>query len=126
MLKKILIVLFYWSNLVQAHDLAYYRTNPDSLEKTLIDCSKSSAEEVSCDDLRNLANHLNSLAIAMQINPQGFGIEILKAQEKLAKQIAPENQAKNSSALLAEISKNKQDIQDRLTIIKWLESPGRR
>ncbi|MDF1756907.1 MAG: hypothetical protein P1U74_01220 [Legionellaceae bacterium] len=123
MLRKLVYLVFFLSCSAFAEDANFYKMNPQKIQKELTSCPKKHLNGVSCDELNGIASHINDLAISLQLDPQGYGITILKMQEKLAKMIDLENKQQNDVELLAEINKNQQDINERLAIIKWLESP---
>lgn len=101
----------------------YYQNNPKALQKAISACPAKHPSGISCDELANMASTMNQLAYQLQMNPQRFGKKILALQERLAVQQA--NLRTNSSQpdLKVAIEKNKQQLSEYLTVVKWLESP---
>lgn len=104
-------------------DENYYRKNPQALQQAVKNCPNKSSSEVSCEQLMKLAENINELAYQLQINPQGFGKKILTLQENLAKQQADLQDNPNQPELRKMIEQNKQQLVERLAVVKWLESP---
>lgn len=125
LLKCCLYLALVLSGFCFAADLDYYKMNPQKIEKALLDCTNKNSFNKNCYELKNVAQHINNLAIELQLDPQGYGLAILKMQEKLGEQMLLQNNTKANPELLAAIDKNKQEISKRLTVIKWLESPGK-
>lgn len=105
-----------------AQDEHYYRTNPQDLDKAIKSCPAQPPPQLSCEQLAAIASSVNALAYQLQVNPQGFGKQILSLQEALAKQEAQPPQSKLSAAII----KNKQQLDEYLAVVRWLESPGSR
>lgn len=107
-----------------ANTVPYSKLSLRIIENDLANCpQKQPRLGVSCVELRKVAKRINDLAIQLQIDRQGYGKDILCAQEKLAAQ--QELIAKNlgNKQLAAEIANNRREIDERLTVVKWLESP---
>lgn len=102
---------------------AYYRQNPQQLQQAVQNCSNQQSTHVSCERLAKIAQDVNELAYQLQINPQSFGKTILQLQQTLAQQQAELKANPNQAELKTEIEKNKQQLAQRLAIVKWLESP---
>jgi len=124
MLKCIVWMLMVsWASVCVAHDENYYMMNPKKIQKVLADCPQRRPDGVSCEQLNQIAAHMNELAAELRQDPQAYGHYILSMQETIAQQIALSNQQKDSADLQAQLAKNQQTLRERLTIIKWLESP---
>lgn len=107
-----------------ANTVPYAKLSLQIIENDLTSCpQKQPRLGVSCAELRKIARRINDLAIQLQIDRQGYGKDILFAQEKLAAQ--QELLAKNleDKQLAAEIANNRREINERLIVVKWLESP---
>jgi hypothetical protein len=59
----------------------------------------------------------------MQVDRQGYGKVILASQEKLAEQKQLLAKNKDNKQLYMEMASNQQEINERLLLIRWLESP---
>ncbi|CEK10970.1 hypothetical protein [Legionella hackeliae] len=104
-------------------DENYYRRNPQVLQQALKNCPDKKPSHISCEQLATLAASVNELAYQLQMNPQGFGKKILALQETLAKQRLELENNPNQPELKSLVEKNKQDLTQRLAIVRWLESP---
>ncbi|OCH98792.1 hypothetical protein A8135_10850 [Legionella jamestowniensis] len=104
-------------------DESYYRRNPQMLQQAIKDCPNKKPQQMTCEQLTVLAKSINQLAYQLQMNPQGFGKIILALQETLAKQQAELKNNPNQPGLRASIEKTKRELEERLAIVRWLESP---
>jgi hypothetical protein len=124
--KYFLYTLLLFCGFSLAYDIDYYKHNPNKIEAALKECKEGSFErEVSCQDLINVASHMNNLAIELQLDPEAYGLKLLKLEEELAKHVEDNHGLDLKSDAILAINKYKQDIDDRLIIVKWLESPSR-
>ncbi len=112
-----------WFHVVWAHNSDYYVFNPNETQKALARCPQQSPADISCDQLEQIAIRLSDLATELRINPQAYGRSILSIQEKIAKQIEI-SKLHSTSELNSELNQNQHSLRERLTIIKWLESPN--
>jgi SMC interacting uncharacterized protein involved in chromosome segregation len=107
------------------HDEQYYRENPKELQKVIKECpdNRSTALTPTCNQLRTVATQVNLMAYELQVNPQQFGKKIISLQEHLAdlKTQLQKNPADEES--VKKMTAAKQELLERLAIIKWLESP---
>lgn len=103
-------------------DAQYYREHPLELQTTLKQCPEQSPGKISCDELKKVAVDVNRMAYALQSNPQGFGDKIIELQSILS-QKKIELAKSNTPQLQQEIDSMKQELANRLAIVKWLESP---
>jgi len=120
---SILIIMSLWVVACSAHDDHYYSLHPDALQQALKKCPEQQPSQISCAQLKDVADRVNALAYELRLNPQDFGKQILVLQQTVAKQESVLQQQVNQPALTAELDKNRQQLKDRLAIVKWLESP---
>ncbi|MDI9818285.1 MULTISPECIES: hypothetical protein [unclassified Legionella] len=106
-----------------ARDEDYYRKNPQALQLAIKNCPEQAPAGLSCEQLTAIAHRINQLAYQLQISPQNFGRKILELQQTLAKQQAELEKNPEQSEIKAIIEENKQQLSERLAIVKWLESP---
>jgi hypothetical protein len=104
-------------------DEFYFRTNPKQLQKAVNACPEIQPSQLSCQKLADIAEDLSKLAYQLQVNPQGFGKNILALEETLAKQKAALQTDPNQPKLKTMIKKNEKQLAEYLAIVKWLESP---
>ncbi|WED44053.1 hypothetical protein [Legionella cardiaca] len=104
-------------------DENYYRRNPKALQQAVKNCPNQKPSRLSCEQLAIVAESVNELAYQLQMSPQAFGKEILQLQETLAKQQVELENNPNQPELKSLIEKTKQNLAERLAIVKWLESP---
>lgn len=102
-----------------ARDEAYYRVHPKALQDVIADCPQKAPLLVSCDVLHQIALHVNDYVYELRMSPQGYGQSILSLQEKIAQQ----ERSKNEEVERA-MNQNKQELQERLAVVSWLESPA--
>lgn len=98
------------------HDADYYRLHPKKLQEALKNCPSKAPAGMSCTELKTIAEHTSQLVYELQMNPQAFGLKIITLQQTLATESA-KGPSDNSGIAL------KRDLQERLAIIQWLESP---
>lgn len=105
-------------------DEQYYWQHPKDLQQALKNCPTSSPPKgFSCDEMNQLAKQMNELAYQLQYNPQGFGQQILLLQETIAQQEAALKLNQAMPETKSSLAKNKQNLKQRLAVVKWLESP---
>ena len=109
-----------------AHDKQYYRNNPQKLQAALKNCPEQQPKNVNCDVLKDIAQEMNRYAYELQLSPQQFGQKILLLQVQLAKMQDDVNQNSNQPDLKDKIAQNQQELETRLAVVKWLESPESR
>ena len=119
----ILMMMSLWVAACSAHDENYYRQHPGELQQALNKCPAQKPKDISCDQLKVVALRVNELGYQLRMNPQEFGKQILVLQETLAKQQKALQQNNNQPDLRELVNKNKQNLKERLAIVKWLESP---
>lgn len=107
-----------------AGDVTYYQLNPQKLEEALAKCPSKHPTNVTCEELTHAESLVNQLVIALQANPQAYGLSILQLQAALAEQIVQQGQ-QPSLQLQQQIAQNQRTLQERLGVIRWLESPRR-
>jgi len=99
--------------------------NPVALQRALEMCPAQSPKTVSCSELRAIALNVNELAFDLRTDPQGFGLKILSLQQTIAKQQRDlKSDSAQSEALSTSLKQNQQELERRLAIVKWLESPA--
>jgi hypothetical protein len=101
----------------------YYMSHPKELQKAMQACPNQQPQGLSCQQIEQISNRLNSLAYQLQSNPQGFGNKILAMQQTIAKQ---EVELKTNTAnyeLKMSLQQNQHDLIDFLVVVKLLESP---
>lgn len=109
----------------QAHDEAYYATHPKVLQTELRVCERQGFTSSLCTTLRTLALHMNRDAKDLTQDPLAYGHRILDLQA----QKASYEQAllKHPTPLLKEkLRFIERDIEERLWVVRWLESPRNR
>jgi hypothetical protein len=100
-----------------SHDEAYYQQHPEQLQALMQACpAQAPSSSVSCERLGEVASRIDALAYELQQSPQRFGQSILNLQSEIAflKQ-HPEEKGL--------IEQKMQELQLRLVIVRWLESP---
>lgn len=114
MIKYLTTVLWlFWSATGLAHDANYYKNNPNKLEEAITSCSVSRTNGLNCDELKKIALRVNELSYEIRVSPQGFGQKILMLEEAILSPMAQQS----------DISSAREELQERLAIVKWLESP---
>lgn len=116
---RLMAILLFFTHSIWAclsHDKSYYNTHPKALQEAMANCPEKSPKKVSCAELKLMAMRVNELVDELRISPQGFGQSILTLQQKMALQHADPH-------LKNEYEKNQQELQERLAIVGWLESP---
>ena len=122
MLKKVILLSTFWMLSCSAQDEHYYTTHPQALQNELHQCETQATHNETCQKLKVIALRMNDLAMQLRSSPQDFGKQILELQQTIAQQEAgllKENQSDQQASL----SKNKQELNERLAVVKWLESP---
>lgn len=110
--------------MVIAGNAEYYQLNPQKLQQALQNCPAKHPTGVACDELAELGAGVNRLVAELQMNPQSYGLSIITLQTTIAEQIALQKHHP-SSHLQQQIGQNQQILRERLSVIKWLESPHR-
>ncbi|AHE67523.1 hypothetical protein [Legionella oakridgensis] len=105
------------------HDEHYYRMNPKALQHAMRDCPAQSHASLNCKQLEEIAARLQEMGYQLRLNPQEYGIRILALQETIAKQELSLKQNEAQPELKAQLDENKQQLRERLAVVKWLESP---
>lgn len=105
-----MIILGFFCTVSYADDTLFYKLNPRKLEKAIASCQDVQSSR--CIKLKEIALRINDLAYELRLDPQAFGQKILLLQETIAN---PE-----SSTVLVQ---TKDELQERLAVVKWLESP---
>lgn len=119
----ILIVTSLWVAACAAHDERYYRLHPVALQKAMEACPNKAPKDLSCERLNKIAIHVNELAYQLRSDPQGYGKGILALQELIAKEQASLKENTADPSLSLTLADNQRKLENRLAIVKWLESP---
>ncbi len=119
----VLVIMSSWVVACSAHDEHYYSLHPDTLQQALKNCPDQQPKGASCEQLKVVAVRVNELVYQLRENPQDYGKQILALQETVAKQEHALKQNAKQPELDETLSKNKQQLKERLAIVKWLESP---
>jgi chromosome segregation ATPase len=124
MIRRILLlVLTFWIAACSAHDERYYSLHPNALQEALKNCNQKSKNGLTCAELKEVAVRMNELAYQLRDDPQGYGKQILALQEKIANQESDLEKNLNQPELKTAIANNKNQLRERLAVVKWLESP---
>jgi hypothetical protein len=106
-----------------AHDELYYSGHPNALQHAIEKCPENAPNLVSCEKLSEIASRLNESAYLLRVDPQGYGKKILELQEQIAEQEAALRTSADQPQVKVVLDENKRILQERLAIVKWLESP---
>lgn len=109
----------------QTQDEHYYRYHPQALKEQLQQCPQHTSSPLTCARLQDIAVELNELANELRQDPQVFGQRILSLQETIAKQRRLLSQTTDQSTIQASIQQNEQQLDTRIAVVRWLESPAR-
>lgn len=124
MIKAILLMgMSLWVAACSAQDEHYYSMNPQALQQAIKQCPAQPPKKITCDELERIAARINLLAFELRSNPQGYGQDILSLQQVMAKQEEALKQNANQPELKVSFNKNKKLLQERIAIVRWLESP---
>lgn len=110
--RSIYLILTLWASIAASHTERYYNLHPRVLQQVIAGCPNKQPRDLNCDQLRLVASRVNELAYQLRLNPQNYGKEILALQQQIAKQ------AQHQPTV-----DQKHEIEERLAIVKWLESP---
>jgi hypothetical protein len=123
---RVLLLLFISFSLVGCakHDATYYATHPTVLEQAMARCPMTSLGELDCDQLKKIALRMNELAYQLRLNQQQYGQQIIALQEQKSMYEMQLKKNPNQPDLERDLSTLNQNIEERLFIVKWLESPG--
>lgn len=124
MLKYIVLGLAsFWMTACAAHDEFYYQLHPKVLQNAIQNCPEKHPASINCDQLKNIALRVNQSAYQLRVDPQGYGKQILMLQQAIAKQESTLQTTPNEIELRTSLNENKRHLQERLAIVRWLESP---
>jgi hypothetical protein len=101
----------------------HYLSNVNALQKALENCPQKSPPGLSCDKVKKIAIRMNDLVYELQSNPQTFGNKILTLQQGITNERIALKQDSNNDELKRSLQKDRQQLADSLTVVKWLESP---
>lgn len=119
----ILVMTSLWMTACAAHDDYYYSVHPKILQQVLQACPTKQSRDISCDQLKNIALQVNESAYQLRLDPQTYGKKILLLQQIISKQESALQEKSNQPDLQSSLKENKRHLQERLAIVKWLESP---
>lgn len=124
-MNKYLVVILVGLGLTSCtvKDKHYYQSNPKELQKALKACPSQKPSGLTCEQLKEIGNRMNSLAYQLQSSPQSFGNKILTLQQTISNQLIELKKDSANSELKASIGKNKNELADLMAVVKWLESP---
>lgn len=105
------------------HNEAFYRLHPGELQKAIEYCPAQHPKGISCEQLAHCARRANELISELHASPQGFGHNILALQEDMDKLRSSLKASADQIEIQTSIDKNKEQLNERLAIVKWLESP---
>jgi hypothetical protein len=105
------------------HDEHYFLVNPKALNEALEKCPNDHPYNITCTQLDAIAEDVNKLSYALQSNPQEFGQQILLLQTQLADLNAKLRTKMHQPDVEATIKSVTLQLDMRLAIVKWLESP---
>lgn len=120
----VLIGAIFWLSACTAHDEHYYMLHPKDLQQAINQCPEKPVAGIGCDKIRELADLMGGFALQLRANPQDFGVKILALQEQIAEQEPLLQKDKGLPELAAQLDANKYELQVRLAVVKWLESPA--
>jgi hypothetical protein len=99
-------------------DEHYYRVHPKALQDAIAACPAHAPKMVSCETLNQIAVRLNELVYELRMSPQDYGQKILRLQTEIAKQMTTQDASVKSM-----LDHHLQDLQERMAVVSWLESP---
>jgi len=123
MMKYIVLMMLPFLANACAHDEAYYRLHMTQLQAVINQCPTNPPTGVTCVQLQKIALNANALADELRMSPQGFGQKILSLQEAISADKASLKINKHQPALQESIMLHKRQLDERLAVVKWLESP---
>lgn len=118
-----LVLASLWVAACSAHDEHYYQLHPKLLQGAIEQCSLQSTADMNCEHLKDIALRINQSAYQLRMDPQGYGKQILSLQELISKQETSLRGNPEEKLLQESLHENKRALQERLAIVKWLESP---
>lgn len=105
-------------------DVHYYSTHPAELQEAIEDCPDTHPEGISCEQINDCATYANEMISEFHYNRQIFGQKILELQKSLHELSRELSQHRPHSYHLQEnFDIKKMLLNERLAIVKWLESP---
>ncbi len=105
------------------HDETFYRLHPGELQVAIELCPAKHPASISCEQLNRCAARVNVLMSELHYDRQGFGQHILRLQEDMDKLKLSFKTTYDQNEIQASIDKNNMQLNERLAIVKWLESP---
>jgi len=124
MIKYIaILVTSLWVMVASGHGDRYYLLHPKVVQNAMASCDSNQTTALNCKQIEAIASRLNEAAYQLQSNPQGYGQIILKLQQDIAQKESQLQKKPHEPALLLSLKASQQELQERLAIVKWLESP---
>lgn len=101
----------------------YYSTHYKALQKAIKACPHQAPQGISCHEIDLIAVRMGKLVYQLQADPQAFGKEILMLQERIAAQRDQLKADNSNQQLRLSLKQDQQNLRDKLTVVKWFESP---
>ena len=100
-----------------------YSTRPKALQQALQKCPESAPKRVSCEQLSEIAVHVNALAYKLRLDQQAYGKDILALQETITAQRGKLEKHPDQRELQQSLKQNQKSLQEHLAVVRWLASP---
>lgn len=114
MIRLLICISVFFLSACSKQDMAYYQRHPQAVFLALQTCTTEDPKShVSCHQLETLAQTFRKWVAELQTNPQNFGQKIIKLQVNCARESLSEGEQQNC----------RQELDMRLAVVKWLESP---
>jgi hypothetical protein len=111
-MNKYLVVILIALGLTSCNEKneQYYLSNPKELQNAIKDCPNQPPQGLSCQQVEQLGNRMNSLAHQLQANPQDFGNKILALQQTITSQQVELKKNSANQELNVSLEKNQHDL----------------
>ena len=113
------VFMLVYSVVSPAHGL-FYRAHPELIQVALMRCPAVPPKQMSCEKLKVIAQESMSMLLALERNPQQYGLDIMQLQAALAKQ---ENKGAKRGMSQQDLARIQANLVLRLALILSLESP---
>lgn len=124
MKKSVLLMLFVFTcTACSTHDERYYSLHPKALQSAMTQCPEHALGALSCDQLKTIALRINQLAYLLREDQQGYGKKIISLQESRDVQVKQVHDNPNQPELKKALDETLRHLEERLAVVKWLESP---
>ena len=121
--RIILIALVCLLTACVKQDAHYYWQHPDKLQAVLSDCPSKHPQDIDCDTLSSIQQSMFTLARELQKNPQDFGKSIIVLQEKISTIKSQLKNKPNDESLGKTLIESQKELDQRMAVVRWLESP---